>query len=125
VSGVDWLEPVGFSVLVAVVEFGIAAMLAVRLFFALGRRPNSPRLVWMDKLAMSPSSKRRYDALLFMVALIAYQLAPLSRERLFGGGLPPDHISGVAVIVAEVLFISWLLLVTLPGDRRNDRGKAN
>lgn len=121
----DWLEPVGFSALVAVVEFGIAALLALRLLLTLGRRPNSPRLIWMDRFAMPLASKRRYDALIFMVALIAYQLAPLSRERVFGGGLPPDHISGVAVMVAEVLFVSWLLLVTSPGDRRNDRGKAN
>ena len=108
-------NPLLFSLFVAAVELVVAGIFESRVALALGRRPSSRLLVGIISYIPRPKAKPRDEVAISAVLLALYQAFPLSQERLFGGSQPPDHISGVGVILAEVLFGAWLWVGARPG----------
>lgn len=112
------LAPLLFSVALAVAELMIGATFEVRVAVGSGRPLRSRLLSWVARKVYRPVSAPRMDAARWAVILAIFQLFPLSRERVFGGSQPPDHVSGAAVIVAEVIVGTWLWLATRPAQAR-------
>jgi phosphoribosyl 1,2-cyclic phosphodiesterase len=112
----NWLEPLLVSVFIAGIEFLVAGALEIRLALSRGRRLRSRVLARMADNAFGQSTTPTRDSVVLVVAVAVYQLFPLSRERLFGGNQPPDHISGFGVIAAE-LVLGVLLWIGTSVDR--------
>jgi len=103
-----------WSLLVASVEFLIVVTVEVNLALGLRRRPVSRLVTVIVRDFYGRAPRRRNDAVLWATFLVAFQFFPLNQERLFGGTFPPDHITGAAVILAELLFGAYLWRGTRP-----------
>ncbi len=64
----------------------------------------------------APVSHRRTYLATYALILAMFQFFPLSQERLLGGSSPPNHISGAAVVAAEILFAVYVWLGTRPAE---------
>jgi apolipoprotein N-acyltransferase len=108
------LNPSVISIVIAGLELAAATGLEVRLIAALCRRPRSKTVaVLLGGLAL-PNHRSWAGIALLAMMLALFQIAPLSREGIVGNPAIRDHISGVAVIVGELLLSIWLWIGTLP-----------
>jgi hypothetical protein len=103
-----------WSLLAAGIAFLMVATFEIRLALSLGRTPVSRLLVQIVRDFGRLGQPQRTSAVGWGLALVAFQLYPLTQERLFGGSLPPDHIGGLAVIVAEIAFGAYVWHGTRP-----------
>jgi len=116
VHGVNAFGSLYWSLLAAGVALLIAVVFEIRLALSLGRDPDSRVLSAIVKDFVPPAGRRRVGAAGWAAALAAYQLFPLSQERLFAGNLPPDHIAGAGVILAEIAFAAYIWRCTRAGS---------
>jgi hypothetical protein len=102
--------------LLAVAESVVAVAIEVRIALGLGRTPGSGPVAMIARDFEAPGSHRRTYLAVCALILAMFQFFPLSQERLFGGSSPPNHISGAAVIVAEIVFAVYIWLGTRPAE---------
>ena len=103
--GVNAFGSLYWSLLAAGVALLIAVVFEIRLALSLGRDPDSRVLSAIVKDFVPPAGRRRVGAAGWAAALAAYQLFPLSQERLFAGNLPRTTLQAL---------VSFLLRSRLP-----------
>lgn len=102
-----------WSLLAAFVCLTFAITFEIRIAVRLKRQTSLPLIARLLDPERS-SALRRGDALKWAAILAALQWFPLDQERLFGGTLLPDHITGAAVILMELLVGACMWLGTQP-----------
>ncbi len=101
-------NPLLFPPLIAAFELLIAFIFETRVVLGLGREPTSRLLAGVVRYVPRPEASPKAAAAVAGVLLAVCQVFPLGQERLFGGSQPPDHISGIGVIIVEMLLGAWL-----------------